>query len=139
MTKFSTDPHKDPREGIVRLLGDDQKRNVRRRYGPQDGALVQCPKGHGFYPKSEECPDCLTWLEEIEARRSKAEVEAATARAYQPKARTRGQRMFERMINQYGSKLTWDGLVPSSQLIWERDACDYVSVYGTAKFDSTFP
>lgn len=63
----NSDAHKDPREKIVRLLGDDKHKNPHRRYGPQHGRLVPCwKKGHPHHPENEICPECLSWLEHLE-------------------------------------------------------------------------
>ncbi len=116
---MNSDSHKDARERILRLLGDEHARNPDRKYGPENGRKVPCPRGHGHYVDVESCPTC----------------------GHHPTrkpARTRGQRFYEHWSQKYGLLKDWDQLSMDAQQLWEKDAADEVMKTGTAAFDLTY-
>lgn len=89
-TQVSSDAHKDPREKIVRLLGDGERKNPHRKYGPPpkafEGRMVHCGKEfHEARPMGELCPNCRDRRELEEEQRAKRakqlEEEARKARS----------------------------------------------------------
>ncbi len=122
-TKYPTDPHRDDRERVLRLLGDDGQKNERRKYGTPSTSLIQCTKHGEFYPKSESCPWCLPF------------TPAAVKPVRFDDARTPGRRCFDKWRTQYPLAL-W---IHEDHQEWEEFAKDRVMELGPDGFDAFYP
>lgn len=116
---MGSDSHKDPREKIVHLLGDDKHKNPYRQMGVQKKGLIPCyeNKNHSFHPKDEMCPDCQSWVELQKERKAKEEKARAEAAAKAAKLMEDLQPEQKEMISQIQDVLKGFFITPPIQII----------------------
>ncbi len=119
----------------LRLHSDHLKGNPRRVLGVSASKLIQCEKHAQFYPATESCPWCLSYMEEQEERARKATVKAVEPVKVEP-LRTPGRRCFDKWQCEQSPWSLW---LYENQAEWEEFARDRFAEMGPALFDATYP